>query len=129
MARKTLADVDPRLTSALEEFKSVSEVKYEMAQDSYKVQDKDTRAAIDRIHGLLQQHATGYITVKVGKTVVPMKIDNQYLGFNLLFLAVEIVKDLAFNGIQVANFEFPPQFCAGCGTPIPEHTNAKGRRG
>lgn len=118
MARKTLADIDPELKSVLEEFKSVSLVKYDMARDAYTVQDKATQKTIDRIVGTLQQHATGYITAKVNNAMVPVKIDNEYLGYNLLFLAVEIVKDLAIMGQKVSNFEFPEALCASCGAEI-----------
>jgi hypothetical protein len=128
MARKTLAAIDPKLTRVLEEFQAVSLVKYEMARDAYDIQDKDTQAAIDRIHGTLQQYATGYINLKVGRSIVPVKIDNEYLGYNLLFLAVEIAKDLAFTGIRLANFKVPDVYCATCGDLIPELTNSKGRR-
>jgi hypothetical protein len=129
MARKTLADLDPGLTSAVEEFQAVSLVKYEMAKDAYDLQDKTTKKVIDRIMATLQVYATGYITVAVGGSVYPVKLDNQYLGYNLLWLAMEIVKDLALCGVRVAAFEFPPSirddvsddsagepmFCSDCG--------------
>jgi hypothetical protein len=128
MARKSIADIDPNLTRALEEFKSVSLIKYEMARDAYEIQDEETRRAIDRIQGTLMQYATGYIMLKVNKTMVPIKIDNEYLGYNLQFLAVEIAKDLAFTGIRLAKFKVPPLYCASCGDLIPELTSAKGKR-
>lgn len=118
MARKTLADIDPKLQSVLDEFKDVSEIRLELALDTYSIQDEETQKVIDRIAATLQQYATGYITAKVNRTVVPVKIDNDFLGYNLFFLAVEIAKDLAFMGVKVAEFEFPEQLCAQCGTEL-----------
>lgn len=128
MARKSLADIDPDLRRATEEWQSISLVKYEMAKDAYDLQDDKTQKVIDRIVGTLQQYATGHITVKVGGSYVSVKISNEYLGYNLLYLAVEVVKDLAFVDIRVANFTFPELLCAVCGDPMPEQTNAKGKR-
>jgi hypothetical protein len=125
MARKTLADIDPRLAPIVEEFQVLSEVRQEIAKDAYDVQDAGTQRTIDRMVATLQQYATGYITAKVGKTVVPVKIDNDFIGMNLFYLAVEIVKDLAFMDIRVAEFEFPEQLCAVCGTQL---TTANVRR-
>lgn len=130
MARKTLADLDPRLKSAREDFEAVSLVKYEMAKDAYDCQDEETQKVIDRIVATLQQYANGYIKVKVGNSFVPMQISNEYLGFNLLYLAVEIAKDLAFVDVRIANFEFPPSLCASCGAQIiPEKTTKRKVRG
>lgn len=128
MARKSLADIDPDLRRATEEFESISLVKYEMAKDAYDLQDDKTQKVIDRIVGTLQQYATGHITVKVGGSYVPVKITNEYLGFNLLYLAVEVVKDLAFLDIRVESFKFPELLCAVCADPMPEQTNARGKR-
>lgn len=132
MARKTLGDIDPKLASVVDEFKELSEVRQEIAKDAYDVQDEITQQTIDRITATLQQYATGYITAKVNKTAVPVKIDNDFIGMNLFYLAVEIVKDLAFMDIRVAEFEFPEQICASCGIEL-QAANVrrvgKGKRG
>jgi len=128
MPRKSLVDIDPRLRSVTEDFEATSIVKRDMAQDAYDAQDKETQAVIDRITATLQQHATGYITPKIQGSVVPVRVDNEYLGYNLFYLAVEIVKDLAFVGIRVAKFEFPQSLCASCSAEvIPEKRKAKKR--
>lgn len=118
MARKSLLDIDPKLTAALEDFKSVSEIKYELAKEAYDAQDAETRRVIDRIHGTLQTSATGYVNLVVNRAVYPVKIEADYLGFNLLYLAVEIVKDLGIMGIRVANWKFAETLCASCGAEI-----------
>jgi hypothetical protein len=132
MARKTLKDIDPRLSSIVDDFKMLSEVRQEIAKDAYDAQDEITQRTIDRMVATLQQYATGYITAKVGRTAVPVAIDNDYIGMNLFYLAVEIVKDLAFMDIRVAEFEFPEQVCANCGielTTANVRRVGKGKRG
>jgi hypothetical protein len=87
-----------------------------MAKDAYDLQDEETQAAIDRIVCTLQSYVTGFLNVKVaGASYVPVKIDNEYIGYNLLYLAVEVAKDLALLNIRVANFTFPPVLCVVCG--------------
>jgi hypothetical protein len=136
MPRKQLTNLkssDKLLADAIEQFHGVSEVKYELAKEAYAIQDIDTKAVIDRIAATLRQHANGYIQVQLDPprgALVPVKIENEYLGMNLLWLAIEIVKDLAFVGIRVAKFKFPEQVCAQCGVQLPETTSARkaGRR-
>lgn len=136
MARKQITDLksaDKLVTEAIEEHQSIAEVKYELAKAAYDAQDKETKAVIDRIVDTLRTYATGYIHVQLQPptgALVPVKLDNTYLGYNLLYLAVEIVKDLAFLDIQVASFEFPEAYCARCGAElgIPELTTG-GKRG
>lgn len=118
MPPKSLTDIDPKLQSITEEFNAISVVKGQMAQDAYDVQDAKTKATIDRIVATLQASATGTVQLKVGRMMNPVKLSNEILGFNLLYLAVEIVKDLAFVGIKVANFKFDPKHCADCGSEL-----------
>lgn len=132
MPRKSVIDLkssDNLLDQATEEFKDVSEVKAEMARAVYDQQDAKTKAVIDSIHATLQHYATGYITVQLAPpsgALTPVKLDNEYLGYNLLYLAVEIVKDLAITGIRVASFVFPPSLCVECGAEvIPEKRSRK----
>ena len=134
MPRKPITALSPKsidrmLEDAVEEFKAVSEIKFELAKDAYDQQDSETKATIDRIVGTLRQYATGYINVQLNPpegAPVPVKIDNEYLGYNLYWLAVEIVKDLAFIGIRVENFEFPDTHCAQCGKElIPEKRSGR----
>ena len=132
MARKSITDLRSKSklqADALEEYKLTSEIKYELAKAAYDEQDKATQKVIDRIVDTLRGYCTGYINVQLQPptgALVPVKLDNRYLGFNLLFLAVEIVKDLALLDIRVASFQFPQSQCAKCGAElgIPELTKA-----
>lgn len=134
MPRKSVTDLksaDKLIDEAIENFKSVSEIKYELAKDAYDMQDDKTKAVIDRLVKTLQTYATGSITLQLapphGK-LVAVAIENDYLMFNLLYLAMEIVKDLAITGIRVAKFEFPPSLCSNCGSEIiPELRTKKGK--
>lgn len=131
--RKSAADLksaDKLLAAALDDFKSVSELKYELAKEAYDMQDATTQAVIDRIVSTLQVYATGYINLQLSPpngAVVPVKLDNVYLGYNLLWLALELVKDLAITGIKVAEFSFPPAMCVKCGADIIPERTKKGR--
>jgi hypothetical protein len=132
MARKSITDLpsSAKLTKdAIEQYKSVSEIKYELAKEAYDEQDAATQAVIDRMVETLRTYCTGYINVQLQPPTgarVPVKLTNEYLGYNLLFLAVEIVKDLALLDIKVASFRFPKSMCAVCGAElgIPEKTKA-----
>jgi hypothetical protein len=132
MARKSITDLRsaPGLTTkAIEHIQSVSEVKYELAKEAYDEQDRATQAVIDKMVDTLRTYCTGYINVQLQPptgALVPVKLTNEYLGYNLLFLAVEIVKDLALLDIKVASFKFPKSMCAVCGAElgIPELTKA-----
>lgn len=118
MPKKTLVDVDPQLRAATEEVEALSILRVEMARDLYNVQDELTRKAIDRVVATLRVNARGTINVIVSGTVVPVKVSDETLGFNLFWLACELVKDLAFVGVKVANFKFDPNHCASCGDEV-----------
>lgn len=121
MPRKSLASINSRVRETVENFESVSELKFELAREAYDVQDEETQRVIDRILATLQTHATGYITVQLQPphgAIYPVKISNEYLTYNLLWLAMEVVKDLALLDIRVASFEFPPSLCTKCGAEI-----------
>jgi hypothetical protein len=138
MPRKSVADLktkDRLVKDAVAGFKNASDVKYELAKDAYEMQDTETQRAIDRIVDTLRTYATGFIEVQLQPptgAVVPVKIDAKYLGYNLLFLAVEVAKDLAFVDIRLAGFKFPEGHCVSCGAELhgeTRTTNKRGRRG
>lgn len=132
MARKTAQDlrsVNTLLDEAIEDWKVTSELKGELAREAYDAQDEETQAAIDRIIGTLRQHATGYITVQLHPphgNVMPVKVENKYLDYNLFWLGMEVAKDLAIVGIRLVSFEFPPSLCSNCAADIiPEKKKVK----
>lgn len=121
MPRKRAQTGSKQVAEAVEEFKQLTMIRYEMAKDVFDHQDEDTQEVLQRIVDRLRLSATGYITVSVNpphSAVVPVKIEQQYVDFNLLFIATEILKDLATFDVRVASFEFPPSLCASCGAEI-----------
>lgn len=134
MARKSITNLKSNaklVENAVAEFKSISELKYELAKEAYDAQDEDTKKAIDRIIGTLQVYATGSITVQLQPPFgeyVTVRIDATYLGYNLLWLAIEICKDMALLGIRLAAFDFPQSMCAKCSAEIIPERRSKGKR-
>lgn len=132
MARKTPVATKARVDEAVEEWKSLTEVRYEMAKEAYDFQDEETRTLLDRMVNRLRIGASGYITVRVNppaSQTVPVKIEQQYLDYNLLYVATEILKDLAMFDIRVGTYTLAPSLCVSCGAEIvSEKPKAKGRR-
>lgn len=131
--RKSLGDIiDPKLKAAMDEFRSTSAIKNEVATDVYNLQTKTTQAAIDKITATLRKHATGYVNLNVGGKAQEVKVanaDSEYLGFSLFYLAVESVKDMAFVGIRLATFRFPPTLCVSCGGDVISEKTTPRRKG
>jgi copper chaperone CopZ len=131
MPRKTAIQNDANVVEALGEWKALTEVRYELAKEAYDFQDDETKALLDRIVNRLRVGASGYITVRVnGKhgSTVPVKIEQQYLDFNLLYVATEILKDLALFDIRVGTYEIPPSHCVLCAAEIVKEQPKKRRR-
>lgn len=134
MARKQAIQNDARVQEAVEEFRAMTEVRYDLAKAAYDHQDKETQKVINRMVDRLRLGATGYIEVRVNPphgSIVPVKIEQQYLDFNLLYVACEILKDLAMFDIRVGTYEFPPSICAMCGAEMTKEQPRKkgGKRG
>jgi hypothetical protein len=132
MARKTVIQNDERVQEALEEFKILTELRMEMAQDALKAQDEETQKVIWRIAQRLAVGASGYIKVRVNPphgSFVPVKVDPELVQANTLFVATEILKDLAMFDVRVANYVFPPITCVSCGVEITAPKNGGRKRG
>jgi len=115
-------------TRALEEFKRIAERRHKMAMDIYNAQDNLTKEVIDRICDRLVVASTGVVSIN-GR---PYKLENKYTDFNILFLACEILSDLAMLDIQIANFKPSNVYCASCKKKIlkvPDYRKKKSRRG
>jgi hypothetical protein len=122
--KKTLAnlrDADDLVKEAVEEFKLLSEVKYELAKEAYDAQDEATRDMIDQLHRVLRIHATGYVTIQLSPphgAVVPVKVEQQYVDFNLLYIVMDMLSNLALFDIRVGSYTFPKTLCANCESQI-----------
>jgi hypothetical protein len=115
MARKTTADIKGgRIAAALEQYELVTEVKHEVALETFETQDAKTRKLIERIADVLRTYATGSVTLE-GEDVV---LTEECLTQSLLVLAVEVAKDLALLDIQVGEFAFPQGQCVKCGIEL-----------
>jgi hypothetical protein len=121
VARKTVIENDERVKEALEEFKILTELRYEMAMEAYNAQDEATQGVIDRIKDRLALGASGYIKIRVNPPhggTVPVRIERDMLDANTLFIATEILKDLAVFDVRIENYQFPPSMCVSCGAEI-----------
>jgi hypothetical protein len=107
--KKSLKKVQP-VSDALDEYKKIIDARLRIATSTYEAQDDLTKEVIDRIRDRLRIAATGVVMIN-GK---PFKLDPQWIDFNLLFLACEILNDLYINGIKVANFKPSALYCAEC---------------
>lgn len=108
MARKS-ADVFEKVA----QIRALSQVKYEMALDTFNEQDAETQTVINKMVDTLYGLAMGTF-IEDGQTV---QVDDGIVGASVLWLAVEIVKDLALCGARVGNFTFPQSLCSSCGGP------------
>lgn len=122
---------DNRVEEAMAEWRALTEVRYELAREAYDFQDDKTKALIDRIVRRLREGASGYITIRLNPPhgqAVPVKVDQEYLGFNLLYVATEILKDLAMFDIKVGTYKLPPSLCVNCGAELTNEKPKKARR-
>jgi hypothetical protein len=94
----------------LKRYRKLTKTRYKMAIQVYEAQDSLTKEVIDRIRDRLVLASTGIVSVN-GR---PVKLEQKYIDFNILFLACEIVSDLAILGIQVGNFKPSKMFCMEC---------------
>jgi hypothetical protein len=115
----------------LEVFKQATEARYKLAMQAYKAQDMQTQDALDLIVERLRTISTGQIRIfPNGKSQpgVVMSIEPALQDQNVLFLATEIMKDLAFFDVKVANYEFPSVYCAECGDKLTPSKRVKAQK-
>jgi hypothetical protein len=130
VARKSVVGTDKQIKEAVDEFYALCEVRYDIAKAAYDAQDAETKEVLDRIRDRLRLAVTGYITVTINPPhsgQVPVRVEQKYIDYNLMFVATEILKDLGLFGIRVANYEFPETHCVSCGAEI-AMTKPKKRR-
>lgn len=83
-------------------FKQKTELRYNEARNTFDAQDVNTQEVILRIQGILC----------AGRAV------DDYARMNALYMAVEILKDLASMDVRVASFKFSDTYCAECGAKL-----------
>lgn len=116
---KKKAKVDAAVAEQVEEYKRLSEKRFEIANAAYRAQDEKTRAVLNAIQDQLLVGASGTIRVYVGgKDAIAVPVDMEYVEYNTLYVATEILKDLALLDVKVANYKFPDVFCVECGDKL-----------
>lgn len=105
----------------LEIFEAATKARYRIAMAAFDTQDEKTKEAIRMIRDRLSALATGTIRIfpqgrkNPGVTV---QVSQELVDNNLLYMATEIIKDLAFMDIRVEGYEFPKVYCAECGDKL-----------
>ena len=113
--------LDKRIQEQLEIFHAATEARYRIAMVAFDTQDENTKEALRMIRDRLAVLSTGTIRIfPDGKRNpgVTTQISQEYVDKNLLYMATEIVKDLAFMDIRVENYNFPKVYCAECGEKL-----------
>lgn len=112
---------NPKVQAQIEIFKRATAARGRIGQAAFDHQDEQTKEVIRMIRDRLSLIATGTIRVfpngrnNPGVTVT---INQELIDHNLLYMATEIVKDLAFMDIRVENYEFPTVYCNECGEKL-----------
>lgn len=121
--------MNPAIVQQVDEFKKRSEIRYRIAKAAYDAQDIKTREVIETIRDQLLIGASGTIRVfpSGGKTSVAVKVEMEYIEYNTLYIATEILKDLAMLDVKVASYKFPDVYCAECGDKI-QKSKKKGKK-
>jgi hypothetical protein len=115
VARKSVyKPVDP----ITHEQMALIEIKAELAQEAYDFQDTETQALIRRLTERLRPLAA-----------FPPGLPSKYMDMQLLFLATEILKDLALFDVKVGTYKFPPATCIRCGAEMHDPLKRGRKRG
>jgi hypothetical protein len=125
---------DGAIAKAQAEFMVASFDRMKSAKAVYDMQDGNTRDAIDRMQALLIRLARTRMWIVVGenkkgrKERVIADLPHDAIWNNALYMAVQMLKDLSYMDIRVANFTWPVDLCMECGLEI-KPIRKKGRRG
>ena len=99
-------------------FNEQSRARAQMAERAYNAQDVETREALDSMVDRIISCSRGLIAVRVDDRKVAAAIPVSAIRDNALYLATEIVKDLAVLDIRIANYRFEKDICVVCGEKI-----------
>ncbi len=122
-------ELERKVEHELEKWKEISEARGRIAQTAYNSQDEQTQETIERMMDRILAGSNGVVKVVVAGTTIYRGVDMHYLGLNAMYLATEILKDLAFMDIQVANYEFPEMVCTECGVLLKPVKKKRKKRG
>jgi hypothetical protein len=114
-------------------FKASTEARYRVARTTFDHQDEATKEVIRRIQDRLSIGASGYVRVWPGgnkreERSELVNVGVEYLEMNALYVATEILKDLAMLDVRVENFEFPSSYCAECGVKLNQPKRKKKKK-
>jgi hypothetical protein len=113
----------------VEIFKRATQARYDLARQTFEVQDESTQEVITRIQKMLCLNANGIVRVwlkgnKRNKSYT-VTVEMDYIEMNAFYMAIEILKDLAMMDVRVAKFQFPESFCADCGVKLNDRGKGK----
>jgi hypothetical protein len=112
----------------LDLFYEQTNARYRIARAAYDAQDEDTQRVIDMLCDRLKTAGTGYVKIfPNGKRNPPVSIPItlEYQDMNVLYIATEILKDLALADVKVENYNFPRVYCDECGDRLDAGTKSK----
>lgn len=121
------SQLDAAFERELETWKAATIARGRLAQAAFNYQDAETQATIERIMDRLVVGTNGVVTITISGHKKYQPVEMHYLSLNAMWLATEILKDLAFMDIQVANYEFPTMICTECGADV-KPPKKKGRK-
>lgn len=128
MAKKIpITKTEARGKRAAADFSLASLDRMEAAKKVYEMQNDATRDAIDRVQSLLIRQSRRSMWVGTKDDRVSVEIPNYAIWNNALYMAVQIMKDLAFMDIKVVDFKWPVDTCMTCGNEI-TRTRKKAKR-
>lgn len=88
------------------------------AKQVYDFQNAAGRDAIDRMQSVLIRLSRKSFWIGKGRERILAEIPKDAIWNNALYMAVEMMKDLAYMDIRVADFTWPPDLCMECGKPL-----------
>lgn len=128
--KKARVTLQAAINKQLKFFREATQARFDLAQQTFDAQDPETQAVVLRIQKMLCQNASGVIRVfpngEKRNLSVNVSVEMDYIEMNAFYLAIEILKDLAFMDVRVANFKFSEAFCADCGVKL--NDRGKGRK-
>lgn len=118
MAKKIPSKGDALAQAAQAEIMVATFDKMQYAKAIYDHQNGATRDAIDRMQSLLIRISRKQMKVGTGMKKMTVEIPKDAIWNTAFYMAVEMLKDLAYMDIRVADFNWPEDQCMTCGKPV-----------